>query len=332
MAGIAYLSEREKKKAMAYCLMTDLKPADMVAMGVLNGRKIVPHSIIVGEGNVENKLIRMSLYKDHLSWIGNICTGIPSTKIFLSELNLVPHHYRYRLFDAKPLAMYSFDAIICLKPPRELCNLYKEDPEKTRKGFKNKQLFICDLSNLRCITDEEGWESISWMFKEDTPFKEVVIYEPYLSMPRAPSSSLSPDTFPEFWSRLDERTDDFVSDLKSCMRVWDDDVMKECFQTMEECEKEGMDNDEAKVRYRKNKTYFDEVKIHKGRQFALPHPVLATVFDDPEFESCKIPIQVEYSKPYVVRRRTSMPTKVFMYANLPYPETVSKMTEYFHHL
>ena len=325
------------REGLSWMLLTDLEPDDMVAMGVLAARLDSPSYLVVGEGSADLKGARALTYAKHLGWNETLVVkGLPSDKAFEGEEVLVEHSASLpkEVCSLKPDHFTQTDTFICLKPPRELCAHYMAAPD----DFRGKRLILYGSFNLRTIVEKEGWEAVSWIFDESSPFREVILYESYKAIPDAPSTSANKDNCPEFWTALDgsikDDIDDFDKDLCACLATWDAAILKDCVDTMEECEAGSYGDpasEEVKARYSRNKTCRDQVMPHQGRQFVMADCVLATVFDNPAFAPNKTPIKVTYEAPYLVKTPVDDDgsTKVYTYQGMAWEDVCHHMTSMF---
>ena len=313
------------------CVLTDLEPDDVLALGIVAARGFDVKCLWVGEGNPAVKAARAATYASKLGFSdAGIVAGAASDKLFPGEPrpdglagdSTPPSAPYFAAFEA--LVAQGVDHFMCLKPPREFMAMRAADAGRADALFAQMHLALYGSFNLRCL----GYEATQWITAPDTPFASVVLYQnvgglvndetPALGGPAPPPvRNLNPSTCPEFFSRYDPD-----SELARVMRVWDADVVRDCVETCEPLGGiDGPPNAVDPERWSRNRTCYDQVHANFGKQFVAADPVLAALawaVDIKDNRAVCAPVVAAYdpAKPYPTITDAaddgSTPTKVHL--------------------
>lgn len=213
-------------------ITTDLEPDDLIALLILvkNIPKDIKIGFVVGEGHSRIKYQRIARYCELMNFKNyKVFESIGSTKDFvydgldifnsefvenirennksLSEINL------NGLKTLKEFINSGETAIIMLKPPRELMEIWSND-----NSFFNKTKMIGYMSfNLRSLWNSKQW-SQQQVVDFLNSFESVIYYETFLATGEKNSMSKS-TKFP---------FDKLPGYIKKLISLWNKSIMKEC--------------------------------------------------------------------------------------------------------
>jgi len=328
--GCGYFWYRQKyaDNTKSIALFTDLEPDDMIAMQVLNQRGLIPKFLFVGEGDSNIKYARAARYCRALGWRNTtIMKSYGSDKLFPGEEFLVNNSTlppQKQIKDIKT-ELAEIETYICLKPPRELYDWHIMGEPNL---LKDKKLVIYGSFNLRTLKDKyKDSAAISWIFDTSKPFKEVILYESHGGIKNAKTNSFSPESTPRLINAIISNVSHFSLLTQQCMAQWDQYMIDDCLNTMKECDK-NLDDPDIKAKYDRNKKCYESVVKFMGKQFVAADPVLALIYDNPQFSEFKQPVDVDVSGRYPVI--TDNPdSSVFIYRGLNWHHVVDGLTQCF---
>ena len=279
-------------------LFTDLEPDDLVAMWVLKKRNITPTAIVVGEGNVDNKVARAIQYAKDLGWTRTLIrAGMPSSACTpdgevpaMSDTDRAVVSTNWWDMDTTlgllELCRDPQPTFLCLKPPRELVSALAKGP---CGALSHVRLLIYGSCNLRQV----GWDKVvTWFNPDTTPFRQVLWFENHGGLSDN-TRDLNLDTLRGALDEaLDETPDEavrnpFCARASGFARVWDAYMERDCQETMAGIEARGpgwRSDPVAALQHARNHRSLLELQKFQGRRVVAADPVLAVVMDDPDFE------------------------------------------------
>lgn len=236
--------------------LTDLETDDVITLEILAKYITMYIYFLVGEGNANMKYFRMMNYKELFGFKGTVLHGYGSEKDFTfdgedifnkstcEQIRKIPDSDNNDILDClKALIELNDLVILCLKPPRELIELWKRD-----KTIFNNIVLIGYMSfNIRSLFKTYSHEEVTEFLES---FKQVIYYETFLAIGDNNSINKS-SSFP--FDKLPQ----FIIDL---MHQWNADLYDYCKKRLQDPEA----TPEMKER---NQKIIDDIDKSNGDQF-----------------------------------------------------------------
>jgi hypothetical protein len=226
---------------------SDFEPDDVLAMDILKIRGYNITHVVVGEGDVKNKMYRAMLYFTEKSKKSPVLiSGNESNKDFPEPYQMPENKINLnkdkKYVEELKKYLQDNDTIFVVKPPRELYNLYLSDKDAFKKLFKDKTCYMYGSFNLRSLK-----ASSSLMNDFLKSFGNLYLYESYYATEK---SNVNVSNYENF-NKLNKCHMFFET-----MGHWDNYLLVDCIDT---CQKlKYMEQDEKYSENKKHKFYEEE--------------------------------------------------------------------------